>query len=144
MNTCSAVGVNISPQIRILHTKHFFVQLKGKPKKSPWLSKILQYLQLQYICHAFSIQQAAMFVYGSIEDHMFDFLTGFFFTTQEMFLCIKNEFVENKSVSFKFPKIFISKWAPITLLRAFWQSSENLELCRRATRSCDCISTWFF
>ena len=30
---CSAVGVYISPQIRILHTKNFFAnQLKGKPK----------------------------------------------------------------------------------------------------------------
>ena len=35
MNTCSTVGVYISPQIRILHTKRFFAhQLNGKPKKS--------------------------------------------------------------------------------------------------------------
>ena len=35
INTCSAVGVYISPQIRILHTKRFFFahQLKGKSKK---------------------------------------------------------------------------------------------------------------
>ena len=36
-----------------------------------------------------------MFVYGSIEDHMFDFLTGFVFLTRN-----KNEIVENKSVNF--------------------------------------------
>ena len=35
-------------------------------------------MQLHYICHAFSIQQVAMFVYRSIEDHMFNFLTWFF------------------------------------------------------------------
>ena len=89
MNTCSAVGEYISPQIRILQTKRFFAhQLKRKPKNS----KVLQYLQLQYmyICHAFSIQQAAMFVYGSIEDHMFDFLTGFFFyITRNVFYVLK-------------------------------------------------------
>ena len=68
MNTCSTEGVYISPQIRILHTKRsFLINLKEN-----------QNLQLQYIFHAFSIQQTAMFVYGSIEDHMFDFLTGFF------------------------------------------------------------------
>ena len=38
-----------------------------------------------HICHAFYIQQAAMFVYGSIDDHMFNFLTGFFSTSLEMF-----------------------------------------------------------
>ena len=41
-----------------------------------------------------------MFVYGSIEDHMFDFLTGFFFTSLEMILYIKNDIVENNSVNF--------------------------------------------
>ena len=55
-------------------------------KKMQWISKVLQYLQLNYICHAFSIQQAAMFAYGSIEDHMFNFITGFFSTSLEMFL----------------------------------------------------------
>ena len=40
-----------------------------------------------------------MFVYGSIEDHMFDFLTGFSFTSLEMFY-IKNEIVENNSINF--------------------------------------------
>jgi len=80
MNTCSALGVYISPQIRILHTKRFFAhKLKGKPKIT--ITKVWQYLQLQYIGHAFSIQQATMFVYGSIQDHMFDF----FFTSLEMF-----------------------------------------------------------
>ena len=51
-----------------------------------------------------------MFVYGSIEDHMFVFLTGFFFTSLEMLgvFCIKNEIVENKSVDFLFTKIFMS------------------------------------
>ena len=43
-----------------------------------------------YICHAFSIQLEAMFVYGSIEDHMFDFLTGFFFyLTRNVFYALK-------------------------------------------------------
>ena len=70
--TCSAVGVYISPQIRILHTKRFFAhKLKGKPKIT--ITKVWQYLQLQYICHVFSVQLAAMFVYGSTEDDMFDF-----------------------------------------------------------------------
>ena len=30
-------------------------------------------MQLQYICQAFSMQQAVMFVYGTVEDHMLDF-----------------------------------------------------------------------
>ena len=55
---------------------------------------------IQFICHVFSIQQAAMYVYGSIEDPMFDFLTGFSFTSSEKFLYIKNEIVENNSVNF--------------------------------------------
>ena len=46
-------------------------------------------------------KQATMFVYGSIEDHMFDFLTGFFFLPhKKCFLYVKNEFVENNSVNF--------------------------------------------
>ena len=89
MNTCSVVGVCFSPQIRILHTKRFFAhQLKGPPpppKKNAMNFKGTVLL-LNYICHAFSIQQAAMFAYGSIEDHMFNFITGFFSTSLEMFL----------------------------------------------------------
>ena len=65
MNTCSAVGVYISPQIRILHTKHFFAhQLKGKPKNH---REFRRYCNISN--YNISIQQAAMFVYGSIEDH---------------------------------------------------------------------------
>ena len=65
--------------------------VKRKTKKCQWISKVLQYLQLQYICHAFSIQQVAMFVYKSIE-----VFNRIFFSTREMFLYIKNEIVENK------------------------------------------------
>ena len=72
MNTCSAVGVYIS-QIRILLTKRFFAhQLKGKPKKSPRISNVLQI----YMSCVFYTADSHV-VYGSIEDHMFDFLTGF-------------------------------------------------------------------
>ena len=57
---------------------------------------------------------------------------------------LKNETVENNSVNFLFTKIFISLWAPIALLGAFRQSSENIEFWRRAPRGCDWISTLFF
>ena len=90
--------------------KHFFThQSKGKPKKKiPWISKVMQNLQLHYICHAFSIKQAAMFVYESTGDYLFDFWTGFFFTSLEMFLYIKIVNVENNSENFSFTNIFIS------------------------------------
>ena len=53
-NTCFAVGVYISPQIRILHINRFFAhQLKGKLQIAVNFKGIA-------ICHAFSIQQAAM------------------------------------------------------------------------------------
>ena len=52
----------------------------------------------------FSIQRAAMFIYGSTEDHLIygisNFLTGLLFTSIEMFLYILNELVENNSVNF--------------------------------------------
>ena len=53
---------------------------------------------------AFSIQQAAMFIYGSIVDHMFDgkshFLIWFFKSHKKCVLYIKNKLVENISETF--------------------------------------------
>ena len=49
-----------------------------------------------------------MFVYESTGDYLFDFLTGFFFTSLEMFLYIKIVNVENNSENFSFTNIFIS------------------------------------
>ena len=56
------------------------------------------------MCHKFSIQQAVTFVYGSIEDHMFDgiskILIGFSLHVpikEEMFLYIENELAKNNS-----------------------------------------------
>ena len=80
MNPCSAVGVYISPQIRI-YTKRFFAhQLKGKPKKKNTLNfKCTAIFAITiYMPCVFYTAGSHMFVNGSIEDHMFDFLTGYF------------------------------------------------------------------
>ena len=76
----------MSQQIRILHKKRFFAhQLKGKPKHYPEFQRYCNICNYNIYVMGFSRQQAAMFVYGSIEDNMFDFLTGFFFFSLEMF-----------------------------------------------------------
>ena len=94
-----------------------------------------------------------MFVYGSIEDHMFVFLTGFFFTSLEMFLYIKNEIIDKfigkfliyQNIYFIISTSRTSRGSPAELgkHRAPPESPEKLrllgkhQLCRRAPRSCD-------
>ena len=43
-------------------------------------------LFLHYICHAFSIQQAVVFAYGSTDDHMFDGKSKCLFFISELIL----------------------------------------------------------
>ena len=116
------------------------INYKENQKKSPLISMVLQYLQLQFICHAKSLvmrflnSRQPCLIMDRQTITCLIFLTGFSFTSLEMLLYIKMRLLR------------ISRY--ISNLqnahhRAFLQSSENIELCRRAPRSCDWVSTWF-
>ena len=124
--------VYISPQIRILLTKHFVVHWfnKRNTKIPPDFSKVLQYLQYNNTCiHNYYIQSVAMFVY--ISRFWWNVLTGlFYFPQYECCFWIKDKLVEINSVNVSYNKIFtlwISTWLfegviPLQNLRLIKQS----------------------
>ena len=105
----------------IWHTKHVYRFKENQ--KSPWFSKVLQYLYnfTHNISIAFSIQQASMNVYGSTEDHLWwnvkPFFNRIFFTLSIFLWCIKNELVEKNLVIYQNEHVVLLKsYSP-------WQSA---------------------
>ena len=125
----SALGVYISPQVRILHTKRFFAhQLKGKQKKSPWISKVLQYLQFTiYMPCVFYTTGSHVCLWIDRRSHIW-FLQDFLYLTRHVFYALKMTLLRinrwiSKLSKYSFPNEHQSHFSELSDARCFPSSA---------------------